>query len=72
MNTAVPHSPVSGGKIAELLELPVIGNIQLGHDAQNLAALAYGGAVEQLSLHSNGQPDHGKHVQLLRPGQDVK
>ena len=49
-----------GGEPAALVELLVIGDERFGHDAEHLAAVQHGGAVEELIVHRQRQADDGQ------------
>ena len=50
----------AGGEPAALVELLVIGDERLGHEAEHPAAVQHGGAVEDLVVHRQRQADDGQ------------
>ncbi len=54
------------GEPTLLIELTVVGQIDLGNHPEQLAALDDGGAVEQQVAHHDGQTDDGNEVELAR------
>ena len=52
------------GKPALLVELPVVGNVGLGHHSHHLAPLDDHGAVIQLVPRTQGHTQGGEHLQL--------
>ena len=62
----------AGGEPAPLVELAVVGQMGLGHQAQDLALVEDGGAVVELAVPGvpDGQADGGDHVQVLGGLQD--
>ena len=59
--------PGPGGKPPLLIELPVVGQIGLGYQAQNLSALYHSSAIIQFVVPfvPYGQTNGGHHVQIL-------
>src|SRR6478735_9266677 len=49
---------VPGGELPAFVELPVVGQVQLGYDAEDLAAVDHHGRVEQSVPVSQRSTDH--------------
>ena len=60
------HLGAARGELALFVELAVVGQIGLGHKAQDPAMAQHGGAVVQLAVHQQRQADQSHHIQLLR------
>ena len=60
------HLGAAGGKLALLVEFAVVGQVGLGHKAQQLPAAQHGGAVVQLAVYQQRQAH--QHDGVQRPG----
>jgi len=60
------HIGAARGELPLFVELAIVGQIGLGHKAQDPAMAQHGGAVVQLAVHQQRQADQSHHVQLLR------
>ena len=54
------HLGAAGGELPFFVELAVVGQVGLGHDAQQLPAAQHGGAVVQLAVYQQRQA-HQRH-----------
>ena len=52
------------GELPLLVELPIVGKIGLGHDAEDAAAIDDDGAIEQLGLGLDRRADDEHRLQL--------
>ena len=59
------HPLRSGGEVAQLIKLGVVGQVGLGHKAEQLAVAEYGCTVVQLGIHPHRQADERDKV---KPG----
>ncbi|SOZ01697.1 conserved protein of unknown function [Cupriavidus taiwanensis] len=62
----IDRGVVGGAELARLVELPVVGQVGLGHHALDAPARHHHGAVEQLVLDPQRHAHHQRHRQLAR------
>ena len=65
------HHASARGEVTRLVEFAVIGNVLLGHEAEQLAAAADRGAVIECVVCLNGQTDGNDHRRACRVLEDT-
>ena len=63
------HLGAAGGELPFFVKLAVVGQVGLGHDAQQLPPAQHGGAVVQLAVHQKRQAHQRHSIQRAALGQ---